>query len=246
MRKPEDNNLKRYNQIWKHVSLQKPTIWSSWEIVKGFVGKRCLEVGCGNYPKIPLEDGFFLDTSKVAVSSLKEKGFNVYLGSAENLPFKNNFFDLAVAWEVLEHLEDDKKALSEISRVLKKEGYFLFSVPLGKDKFSKLDEIVGHKRRYEPEELTTMLKENNFNVLKFRCPQLFRYFEKIPYSIPLMIKLYSQPAHVRYFNSPKPLIDLFMKFCASLGRIFAGSWRPGPLRGLKKEISIQVFCRKIR
>lgn len=53
--------------------------------------------------------------------------------------------------EVLEHIRDDKKAISEIARVLKPSGFFLFSVPLRMDLYSEIDQIIGHKRRYEIE-----------------------------------------------------------------------------------------------
>ncbi|MDP1845274.1 MAG: methyltransferase domain-containing protein [Candidatus Moranbacteria bacterium] len=45
------------------------------------------------------------------------------------LSFNNGEFDLVISCEVLEHIPDYKKALEEIYRVLKKDGYFIFSVP---------------------------------------------------------------------------------------------------------------------
>lgn len=47
--------------------------------------------------------------------------------SVYELPYKDNSFDLVLSTEVLEHLEDPKKALKEIFRVSKK--YILLSVP---------------------------------------------------------------------------------------------------------------------
>ncbi len=45
------------------------------------------------------------------------------------LPYDNNYFDLAVAFDVLEHIENDQKAVAEIYRVLRPKGYFIFTVP---------------------------------------------------------------------------------------------------------------------
>jgi len=46
-----------------------------------------------------------------------------------NLPFKNNEFDVIFCNHVLEHIEDDKKAMSELYRVLKPNGFGIFQIP---------------------------------------------------------------------------------------------------------------------
>ena len=47
------------------------------------------------------------------------KSCNFFVTNAKNLPFKNNEFDHVVCSEVLEHIIDDNKAISEIFRTLK-------------------------------------------------------------------------------------------------------------------------------
>lgn len=63
------------------------------------------------------------------LESISNQKTNFISGSAYNLPFSNNTFDLVVCSEVLEHLHDYKDAIVEISRVLKPGGKFLASVP---------------------------------------------------------------------------------------------------------------------
>jgi len=45
------------------------------------------------------------------------------------LPYTNDYFDLLIANHVLEHVEDDKRAMREIARVLKPGGYAILQTP---------------------------------------------------------------------------------------------------------------------
>lgn len=50
-------------------------------------------------------------------------------GSILDLPFDSSWFDLVMSTQVLEHIEDHEKAVAELERVLKPEGFLLISVP---------------------------------------------------------------------------------------------------------------------
>ncbi|MCM8525876.1 MAG: class I SAM-dependent methyltransferase [Lentisphaeraceae bacterium] len=52
-----------------------------------------------------------------------------YVGSVENIPEKNDFFDVVISQEVLEHVKNPWKAISEIQRVLKKGGLAYIQLP---------------------------------------------------------------------------------------------------------------------
>ena len=69
----------------------------------------------------------------------------------------SNSFDVLVALEVLEHLEDDKQALSSWVEWVRPGGWVVVSVPRGPDRFGAMDEAVGHYRRYTRETLTDLL-----------------------------------------------------------------------------------------
>lgn len=66
-------------------------------------------------------------------------------------------FDYLFAFEVLEHIENDLDALCEWMRYLKPGGRILVSVPAHQRKYGRSDEIVGHVRRYERQELCELL-----------------------------------------------------------------------------------------
>lgn len=68
-----------------------------------------------------------------------------------------NRFDCLMAFEVLEHIENDKAALTQWRQWVKPGGIFLLSVPAHKHHWTASDEWAGHYRRYELEELEALL-----------------------------------------------------------------------------------------
>lgn len=66
-------------------------------------------------------------------------------------------FDYVFAFEVLEHIVDDRAALGEWIERLRPGGRLLVSVPAHQHKYSDADRAVGHVRRYERSELEALL-----------------------------------------------------------------------------------------
>jgi len=56
------------------------------------------------------------------------------------LPFASNYFDIILCNHVLEHIENDKKAISELYRVLKPGGVGVFQVPLDMNRISTFED----------------------------------------------------------------------------------------------------------
>ncbi len=75
-------------------------------------------------------------------------------------------FDYLFAFEVLEHIEHDADALRQWHTFLKPGGRLLISVPAHMDKFDQDDEAMGHYRRYEREELRSLLADQGFEKVK--------------------------------------------------------------------------------
>jgi SAM-dependent methyltransferase len=73
-------------------------------------------------------------------------------------------FDLIVAFDVIEHIENDVAAISNINKMLRKGGGVIITVPQHMFLWSNLDEIVKHKRRYSRQELVTKLQKNGFDI----------------------------------------------------------------------------------
>lgn len=93
--------------------------------------------------------------------------------SLTELPFSENSFDLVCAFDVVEHIDDDYLALSEIHRVLHKDGFVYITVPAFQFLWSKHDVINHHFRRYTRKTLEDLLTKNGFEI------QYSSYFNSI-------------------------------------------------------------------
>jgi SAM-dependent methyltransferase len=67
-------------------------------------------------------------------------------------------FDLVCAFEVLEHIEDDEKALAEWVGHLRPGGWLLISTPAFQHRMGPSDEMAGHFRRYDPPVMAQLLR----------------------------------------------------------------------------------------
>jgi len=76
-------------------------------------------------------------------------------------------FDIIMAFEVLEHIENDLEALLRWHNLAADGGHLLLSVPAHARKYDAEDHVAGHARRYEKQELINKLSVTGFTVLKF-------------------------------------------------------------------------------
>lgn len=72
-------------------------------------------------------------------------------GDICNLPFKENSFDFILCNHVLEHINDDKKAMKELYRVLNKNGTAILQVPINQKSSKTFEDssIIDKKERIE-------------------------------------------------------------------------------------------------
>ena len=91
-----------------------------------------------------------LDISEDAIAFCEAKGLGlVEQGDVCAMPFADDSFDLVLATDVVEHVEDDAGALREIARVLRPGGTLLLTVPAFKLLWGLQDRVSQHKRRYQ-------------------------------------------------------------------------------------------------
>jgi ubiquinone/menaquinone biosynthesis C-methylase UbiE len=114
--------------------------------------------GQGSFTRLLEARGFRVvsaDASAAAVEVLRGRvGGESVVADMTALQFADSEFDALVAGEVLEHIEDDVKALSEAARVLRSGGVAAISVPAHPAWFGESDRWAGHVRRYTRQTLS--------------------------------------------------------------------------------------------
>lgn len=105
-------------------------------------GKKVLDIGCGKGGVVVAcalcgasevvgsepEEGE-VEISKLRVKSYGLNNVTIIKGSAEEIPFPNEYFDLVSATSVLEHVKNPVKAIKEMARVTKRNGFCCTTTP---------------------------------------------------------------------------------------------------------------------
>ena len=137
-----------------------------------------LDIGCGTgvmlqslHPRFGKVYG--LDCSPLAVKytnqRLAKTGGVAFQGTFPNeIPFADETFDVVLLLDVLEHLDDDEKAIRMVFQLLKMRG-ILVSIPAYPFLWSGHDDLNHHRRRYVLSELKPKLVRAGFLIEKLAC-----------------------------------------------------------------------------
>jgi len=119
-----------------------------------------------------------LDSSEEAIHFCAAKGFrNVRQGDVCAMPFAPASFELVLATDIIEHVEDDGAALAEIARVLVPGGVALITVPTFPSLWGLQDRVAHHKRRYRLRQLVAAIRRAG---LEPRRRYYFNYLLFVP------------------------------------------------------------------
>jgi SAM-dependent methyltransferase len=117
-------------------------------------GGRLLDAGCGTGRNlVSFGPGIGVDPAPEAVEACVARGLDVRQASLEALPFEAASFDRLLAADVLEHVDDDARALRELRRVAASGAILVLTVPAHPRLWSAHDEALHHRRRYRRGEL---------------------------------------------------------------------------------------------
>lgn len=153
-----------------------------------------------------------VEIDKKNIEYLNNRNFKNY----KNIHDIKQSIDLVFSSNVLEHIENDISVLKSIQNKLSKNGFLYLYLPANKILWSKVDESVGHYRRYTRSELKKKLKLTGFEVLSIR------YADSVGYIAIIIMKLLKYNTD-KVIESPSKLIfyDRFIfpisKFLDSIG-----------------------------
>ena len=134
-------------------------------------GMKILDIGCSNGSLINKINSnknleiHGIDISSKAIKYSKNKGLqNTQVMDADKLKYGDKEFDIIIASDVLEHIENDNDALLEWKRVLKDNGFAIIFVPAIMALWSHNDIYSEHFRRYEKSQFRRRLINSGFNI----------------------------------------------------------------------------------
>ena len=184
-----------------------------------------LVVGCGSQNEMSIVNdeakATGIDISEVAIKKARKQfpQFNFMVADATKLPFDDKEFDCVVCSEVIEHIENRGKALSEIKRVLKDGGTFIITTPnwwswyglarffaekLFSKPFTSGDQPIDNWSN--PKSLKKEISKAGFKIISFKGIWYHIPFGKGEKQVPQQITL--------------PLVKFFNPLDTLLGKIF--------------------------
>ena len=152
-----------------------------------------------------------VEPSDVARREASRRGVNAVEGRAERLPLPDDSMDIAIASDVIEHVEDDRGAVREMARVLRPGGTALITVPAYPWLMGAHDRALGHHRRYTRDSLLAVIGEaglrpvrtTHFNALLF------------PLALPVRLLGRRRAAGADAPRAPGPLDGVFFRIFRS-------------------------------
>lgn len=97
-------------------------------------------------------------------TAARQRSLSTVRGDGRHLPFRSESVDLVVAFDVLEHIDDDERVVTEMRRVLRPGGSALITVPCDMKLWSAHDVAVGHVRRYTRDTLRAVMESGGLRV----------------------------------------------------------------------------------
>jgi glycosyltransferase involved in cell wall biosynthesis/phospholipid N-methyltransferase len=173
------DNVFKPDRYGSHVAerLRHAPRYTNWmaNTVRPFVGDGVLELGASvgstTLQLIPRASYYATDPNPLFVRELEKlRDTRPYLRALQLDPSQSfaglngTSFDTVICQNVLEHVADDATVLRQCARVLKPGGRVLVLVPQTPELMGRVDEYLGHRRRYRPADLERLAAEAGLKV----------------------------------------------------------------------------------
>ncbi len=168
-----------------------------------------LDIGCGtgfniaHLHQLGFDAVTGLDFSPDALSYCRSRHLTgLICGSAEHLPLRPGHYDIVLTLDIIEHLKEDQRALTDIFHALKPGGTLVIFVPAFQFLWSLQDEISHHKRRYTAEELKEKIHQAGFDLKKLTYANTFLF--PVVWLGRIILKLFPQRFKITSENDLNP------------------------------------------
>lgn len=205
-----ENQLEEWE---KNLFYSKEGTLIKWLLKVGNKSDKILDQGCGigQYALSVYKFGFKkvvgLDFSEKLLKKAEQNAKNLKYevkfvkGDIRNMPFNNNSFDVVISGGVIEHVPESEKTISELSRIIKKQGYLLIHIPHKISTFTILKIIqkmvgiwkLGYEKSFTKKQFSKMLQENGFEIQDYFLGEFMPGKHKIIGSI---IRIIDKPLYL--------------------------------------------------
>jgi SAM-dependent methyltransferase len=180
-------------------------------------GAAILEIGCGTGHNLSMlaqfgrVDALELDEEARALAEhrLGRAVMSAPLPELAGVPVRH--YDVAGAFDVIEHIDDDRAAIAAIAATLKPGGKFVMTVPAHQWMWSAHDRVNHHKRRYSKRSLRQLIENSPLKLEKLG------YFNSLLFPVALAQRMVSKARETENgdLKLPPPPLN------AALERVFA-------------------------
>ena len=210
----EKNYYKDYFRLEKNnwlFRVRRNLIYSIFKEYNINSGMRILDYGCGS--------GFIVgqlqargydvhgtDISGEAIEYGTSQGIrNLQTTSGIQVDFPDESFDLILAMDVVEHINEDNLVIKELERLLRPNGRIIITVPAYQWMWGVQDEVSHHFRRYSMNSITKLLSNfSNLSILRKT------YFNTFLFPAVALVRLISKWFNIKNRESDFDISDNFL------------------------------------